>query len=117
LAVRSNILTRRLQAFYNTHVPSTSLTNQLNSTLQTTNWTLLERAESLTGYISIIESAEKGFRVMRCDHSLLGGEWLPSITRTGRTEPIYGIFVMLEAVRLVKVENPVPDKEAKALVM
>lgn len=103
--------------FYNTHVPSTSMTTYLNNTMAITGWSLLERKESLTGYLSIIESKDKGFRIMRCDHSLLGGEWLPSITQTGHTEPIYGIFVMLEAVRLVKVPNPVPDNKAKALVM
>jgi hypothetical protein len=79
-------------------------------------WSLIDRQESLTGYISIIESAEKGFRVMRCDHSLLGGEWLAS-TRHRLAEPIYGVFVMLEAVRLIEVPVKVADKEANALVM
>ena len=122
LLAPSNLLLFTLPAvlhtgFFNTHVPSASMTTHLNTTMVTKSWALLERKESLTGYISIVESPDKGFRVMRCDHSLLGGEWLPQTTRTGRTEPIYGIFVMLEAVRLVKVENPVPDKEAKALVV
>jgi hypothetical protein len=80
-------------------------------------WALIDRQESLTGYISIIESPEKGFRVMRCDHSLLGGEWLANTKRNIIPEPIYGVFVMLEAVRLVEVKTSVPDSEAKALVM
>ena len=79
-------------------------------------WTLIDRQESVTGYISIIESAQKGFRVMRCDHSLLGGEWLASRKRR-LADPIYGVFAMLEAVRLVEVPAKVPDKEANALVM
>jgi hypothetical protein len=80
-------------------------------------WSLIARQESLTGYISVIESKERGFRVMRCDHSLLGGEWLKSTTKTNVREPIYGVFVMLEAVRLVEVPVSVPDNEASALVM
>jgi hypothetical protein len=55
---------------------------------------------------------------MRCDHSLLGGEWLSRSDRNSiLAEPIYGVFVMLEAVRLVEVKKSVPDSEAKALVM
>jgi len=81
------------------------------------DWNLLARTESLTGYISIIESRQQGFRVMRCDHSLLGGEWLARSERNILAEPIYGVFVMLEAVRLVEVKTSVPDSEAKALVM
>lgn len=104
-------------AFFNTHVPSSYGTNSLKSSMAKNGWTLLDRHESITGYISIFESAEQGFRVMRCDHSLLGGEWL-SVPRTnGLAEPIYGVFVMLEAVRLVEVKTPIVDSEAKALVM
>ena len=54
---------------------------------------------------------------MRCDHSLLGGEWLIKGARNSMPEPIYGVFVMLEAVRLVEVEKPIPDSEAKAFVV
>jgi len=105
-------------ALLNTHVPYSYTTNLLSSTLHESGWNLLARQESVTGYISIIESQEKGFRVMRCDHSLLGGEWLKSEeNHIPFPEPIYAIFVQLEAVRLVEVEVPVPDHEAKALVM
>ncbi|KAL5889035.1 hypothetical protein ACKVWC_004287 [Pyricularia oryzae] len=100
----------------NPHVMTPYAMDRLNGTLQTQNWTIIDRKESLTGYISVIENKEMGFRVMRCDHSLLGGEWV----RYGRkivSEPVYGIFVMLEAVRLVKREVPVPDKDAKALIV
>ena len=103
-------------AIFNVHVPYSYTTSVLNDTLARTGWSLIERHESLTGYVSIIESAEKGFRVMRCDHSLLGGEWL-STTRNRLAEPIYGVFVMLEAVRLVETPSRVPDKETNALVM
>lgn len=100
----------------NTHVPVPYMTSSLNSTLNGMGWSLLERQESLTGYISVIESEEKGFRVMRCDHSLLGGNWLAK-TKAFLPEPVYGVFVMLEAVRLVEIPNPIPDEEASALVM
>ncbi|EKD12191.1 uncharacterized protein L3040_003391 [Drepanopeziza brunnea f. sp. 'multigermtubi'] len=104
-------------ALFNVHVPYSYTTSALNATLQESNWTLLERQESLTGYISILESAEHEYRVMRCDHSLLGGEWLVKTARNSMPEPIYGVFIMLEAVRLVEVEKPVPDSEAKAFVV
>jgi hypothetical protein len=103
-------------AILNTHVPTPYATNLLNVTLNSTGWSLLDRQESLTGYISIIESAKQGFRVMRCDHSLLGGEWIQS-NKVTFPEPIYAIFVQLEAIRLVEVPVSVPDKDANALVM
>jgi hypothetical protein len=102
-------------AVFNSHLPTPHSTASLNTALQKTGWSLLDRQESLTGYISIIESAENKFRVMRCDHSLLGGEWLAR--SEGPNEPIYGVFVMLEAVRLVKVQTPAPEREKSALVM
>jgi hypothetical protein len=102
----------------NVHTMIPGATHGLNMTLQADNWILLDRKESNTGYVSVIESLDQGFRVMRCDHSLLGGEWTkvrPTDPRVA--EPIYGVFVMLEAVRLINVPTPVPDNEAKALVM
>jgi hypothetical protein len=104
-------------AFFNLHVPYSYTTSLLNSTVAREGWILLDRQESLTGYMSILESRDQGFRVMRCDHSLLGGEWLAKSDRNLLAEPIYGVFVMLEAVRLVEVKKSVPDSEAKALVM
>ena len=92
--------------FFNPHLPLTYNTAVLNATLQAEGYSLVARQESLTGYISVLDNIEDGFRAMRCDHSLLGGEWLnkprdhPSILN----EPIYAIFVMLEAVRLVETE-------------
>ncbi|KAF4976675.1 hypothetical protein FZEAL_6689 [Fusarium zealandicum] len=103
-------------AVLNTHVMTPMATASLNTSLSAQNWTLLERKESLTGYVSILENLEKGFRVMRCDHSLLGGEWV-QIQGKKVSEPIYGVFVMLEAVRLVEREAPLSDSEASALVV
>lgn len=104
-------------ALFNIHVPSPYATSSLNTTMAKNGWSLLERQESLTGYISILESSKDGFRVMRCDHSLLGGEWLTKMSESPIAEPIYGVFVMLEAVRLVQVKDPVPDKQASAFVV
>lgn len=102
--------------FLNTHVITPMATQNLNSTLLAGNFSLLERKESLTGYISVVDNLDAGYRVMRADHSLLGGEW---IRYKGKivAEPIYGIFTMLEAVRLVETPEPILDKEAQALVM
>ncbi|CAM1506435.1 Fc.00g060760.m01.CDS01 [Cosmosporella sp. VM-42] len=103
-------------AVLNTHVMTPMATASLNSTLLSEQWMLLDRKESVTGYISVLENLEKGFRVMRCDHSLLGGEWI-RFQGQKVSEPIYGVFVMLEAVRLVERKRPVLDGEASALVV
>jgi hypothetical protein len=93
-----------------------------NSTLQANQWNLLERAESNTGYISVLENLDAGYRVLRCDHSLLGGEWLITDERRRQgittSEPIYSVFEILEAVRLVETpHSKVPDNEKSALVV
>ncbi|KAF7558466.1 hypothetical protein G7046_g5690 [Stylonectria norvegica] len=103
-------------AVLNTHVMTPMATASLNATLLSEQWILLDRRESLTGYVSVLENLDKGFRVMRCDHSLLGGEWV-RFQGQKSAEPIYGVFVMLEAVRLVEREVAVADKEASALVV
>lgn len=108
---------------FNIHVPHSTTSLALNSTLQAHNFSLVARQESLTGYISVLDNFEHGFRVMRCDHSLLGGEWTtPSMSYRPRIkEPIYAVFAMLEAVRLVETKatkkSHIPDNQAKALVM
>ncbi|POS85173.1 hypothetical protein EPUL_001658, partial [Erysiphe pulchra] len=104
-------------AFLNIHVPAPYTTNLLNSTLAAKGWSLLERRDSITGYISVIENHEKKYRTMRCDHSLLGGEWLINERTQRVAEPIYGVFVMLEAVRLLELKDPILDSEAKAYVV
>jgi hypothetical protein len=106
---------------FNTHVQVPWATATLNATVAADGWLLLDRAESLTGYLSVLENTERKFRVLRCDHSLLGGQWVMPMG-PGQTvaEPIYGIFVMLEAVRLAEPPRgvaAVADDDAKALVM
>lgn len=104
-------------AFLNIHVPASYTTNLLNSSLATKGYSLLERRDSITGYISVIQNHEQNYRTMRCDHSLLGGEWLSSEKSQRVAEPIYGVFVMLEAVRLLELKDPILDSEAKAYVV
>lgn len=109
-------------AFLNTHVPTSMALGRLNSGLSEAGYVVLDRAESITGYISVVDSPKEGYRVMRCDHSLLGGEWVKFLGQgqfkgNQVAEPIYGVFAMLEAVRLVKTPKRILDKDAKALVM
>ncbi|KAE8849604.1 hypothetical protein PTNB73_01385 [Pyrenophora teres f. teres] len=111
----------------NPHHPSAHGLQLANSTLQATqNFTILARQESVTGYVSVIENdADNAFRLLRCDHSLLGGEWLvtPDAYSKGqrKRESIFAVFVLLEAVRLVKPAVPstpiLPDSEKSALVI
>lgn len=96
-----------------------------NSTLHANeNYTILARQESVTGYLSVLEnSADNAFRLLRCDHSLLGGEWLvtPEAYRRGQRqrESIFAVFVLLEAVRLVEpIDSSIPaldDSKKSAL--
>lgn len=103
----------------NVHSPLSHTTAVLNSTLQAQDFVILARQESLTGYISVLDNLKDGYRVMRCDHSLLGGEWLQRETSHAfrLQEPIYSVFVTLEAVRLVKPQVVKPDNKKQALVM
>ncbi|KAL9027828.1 MAG: hypothetical protein Q9196_003710 [Gyalolechia fulgens] len=88
---------------FTTYFPSSYTNAMLNTTLQKHGFSLIARQDSNTGYISVLDNERDGFRVMRCDHSLLGGEWTSPRGHASRLrEPIYAIFVMLEAVRLVE---------------
>lgn len=102
----------------NCHAPLLKTTELLNNTLALYNYSLIERQESLTGYLSVLQDNENHFRVMRCDHSLLGGEWLlPHDPKNARqvAEPVYAVFTMLESVRLVEREQNTGTGEAYAL--
>jgi hypothetical protein len=123
---RSNVLLVAMPAmihtmFANPHYYSWSATKKLNGTLLEYDYTLWERRDSLTGYISVLQDDKNMFRVMRCDHSLLGGEWLmtPERETEGQNghETIYSVFTMLEAVRLVTSASKRPDSEKSALFM
>lgn len=111
-----------IPALYHTATINTMCvtTPALNEILLASNYTLIARQESNTGYISILESNLENFRVMRCDHSLLGGEWQkppPGFEHLdqGFKEPVYAIFVTMEAVRLV--DPPPQNPNPRALAM
>ena len=93
----------------------------LDYSLNSQNWTLLDRQWSNTGYISVLENTQANYRVMRCDHSLLGGEWQLTEDRRAqgwkKSESIYAAFHMLEAVRLMETEPQIEDAEAQALII
>lgn len=95
-------------ALFSVHMPLPRNVALLNQTLQSrSGYSILDRSESVTGYLSVIEGENRAYRALRCGHSLLGGEWLqeddgedPKIR-----DPIYAVFVMLEAVRLVQLKH------------
>lgn len=105
----------------NVHVPLGPMTGVLNSAIQTEGFKMLARQDSSTGYISVLENMNEGYRAMRCDHSLLGGEWtkMPANYNPVVKDPVYSVFVMLEAVRLAETEHGEPrvDANSRALVM
>lgn len=103
-------------AIVNPHVSTPMATALLNNTMLADDWMLLDRRESVTGYISVVENTNSKMRVMRADHSLLGGDWV-EWRKEQVVEPVYAVFVTLEAVRLVEREVPLADADAKALVM
>ncbi|RPA83345.1 S-adenosyl-L-methionine-dependent methyltransferase [Ascobolus immersus RN42] len=89
----------------------------MTETLNKHNFTLVARADSITGYISVLDNNFHNYRLLRADHSLLGGEWVkPPVgfegQGSGEKEPVYAIFVMLEAVRLVEPQPKSEDKKA-----
>ncbi|KAM5442332.1 hypothetical protein MferCBS31731_002707 [Microsporum ferrugineum] len=108
LAIPSLLFT----ATFNHHAPLPYNTDLLNASLKAENFTLLHRQESLTGYLSVLENTDAKFRVMRCGHSLLGGEWLPHfMTKDAKvSDPVFTVFTALEAVRLVKKDSHKPEK-------
>lgn len=107
--------------FANPHHYADKTTKLLNHTLLPYQYSVLERADSVTGYVSVVSNAKDGWTAMRCDHSILGGEWWVTDERksSGQTvkETIYSVFTMLEAVRMIKTDVYVPDEERDALFM
>lgn len=108
-----------LFASWDPHVPLARNTAILNEILADNGYALLDRQESVTGYVSVVKTRNDDIKVLRCDHSILGGEWIqfdneqfPNIR-----EPVFAIFVMLEAVRLVEPEPQGPGQGQNALVV
>lgn len=105
----------------NVHLPLSHTTTAANSVLENEGYGLLARQDSSTGHISVLENLDDGFRVMRCDHSLLGGQWTKMPRNYAPTvhDPIYAVFTMLESIRLVETDHGESrtDADSKALVM
>ncbi|KAJ2549365.1 hypothetical protein EV175_004475 [Coemansia sp. RSA 1933] len=57
---------------------------------------MLSRAESVTGWVSVSDDTARDLRLLRSGHSIIGGQW--NSTR----ESIFGIFYFADAVRLVR---------------
>lgn len=94
----------------------------LNKGLESVGYVVLDRKESLMGYVLVVDSLKEGYRVMRCDYFLLGGEWVKFLNQgqfkgNQVVEFIYGVFVMFEVVRLVKIFEKIKDYEVKVFVM
>lgn len=104
-------------AFLNPHIHTPWATFDLNLKMdRSVGYKVLARQDSVTGYLSVLENTQEHFRVLRCDHSLLGGVWLPH-DKVTISEPIYGVFAMLEAVRLIQVNHSLDPVAENALVM
>lgn len=81
------------------------------------NWQILNSQWSTSGYVSVLQHKDLDYRLMRCDHSILGGEWTAS-PQPKVGEPTYAVFALLEAVRLVQVpKTDAANTEQSALVM
>lgn len=120
LTIPSLLFTCRI----NPHMQLQVTTSRLNDTLHRHGYSLLERQESSTGYLSVLKSNQDQYQVLRCDHSLLGGYFHATPQRLRDNivvpEPIYSIFTMLEAVRLMETSNSEsahPPSPQSALVM
>jgi hypothetical protein len=104
-------------AFLNPHVQTSFATFDMNMKMERDlGWKVLARTDSVTGYISVLENTRAKYRALRCDHSLLGGMWLKS-DKVTMSESIFGVFNMLEAVRLVEVPQSPDPWSTNALVM
>ncbi|KAK9465459.1 hypothetical protein V1512DRAFT_265959 [Lipomyces arxii] len=87
---------------------------------------VLASSISTSGYLSVLSIPSQGLRILRSDHSILGGEFVsPPLQIASRlppdakwkNEPIFAAFVMQEAVRLV---TPIPvgiDGQNNALII
>ncbi|KAJ1898410.1 hypothetical protein LPJ66_002772 [Kickxella alabastrina] len=62
----------------------------------TPEYRMLLRKESTTGWITVSDEHDRGMRVLRSGHSLIGGQW--STTR----ESIFAIFYYADAVRMIR---------------
>ncbi|KAJ3028566.1 hypothetical protein HDV00_010177 [Rhizophlyctis rosea] len=70
---------------------------------------VLDRADSKTGYVTVFEDPTQfgGVRMMRCDHSVLGGVFTSHYNNS-----VYGSFYFLEFVRYIERKQQVEKPRA-----
>ena len=94
-------------------------------------YTYLARQESVTGMITVVENSAAGYRVLKCDHSLLGGLWTGikkreleeqlftkdlDLRSVDEAESVYTAFYLQEAAHLIERDRR-NSRGDKALIM
>ncbi|KAJ1734303.1 hypothetical protein LPJ61_001150 [Coemansia biformis] len=74
----------------------------------TPGYQMLYRNESITGWVSVSDEAERGIRLLRSGHSLIGAHWKAT------SESTFGIFYYADAVRLIKGRKHNPEDRRRA---
>ncbi|EJD48018.1 S-adenosyl-L-methionine-dependent methyltransferase [Auricularia subglabra TFB-10046 SS5] len=73
---------------------------------------------SVTGRIVVQENHEIGFRFLRADHSLLGGQWIDVPSSKGQLgDSIYTAFLLQEGARFVQRPKQQKKKRESALII
>ncbi|KAL8283388.1 hypothetical protein RQP46_005798 [Phenoliferia psychrophenolica] len=130
-----------LTSFTSTHCPSSSLRPAFLPPLTNSTSPILASKKSLTGWIVVGETENKGhsFRYLRADHSLLGGLWVGPARKevvekmlemkvgmwekvdenavVGTAESIYSTFIMQEIARFAGVPEKQMKRSEKALII
>ncbi|KAK9479544.1 S-adenosyl-L-methionine-dependent methyltransferase [Lipomyces japonicus] len=90
------------------------------------SYEILASTFSTSGYVSVIDSSTDGLRLLRSDHSLLGGVFTAPPSNLldefldkpwNDAEPVYSAFVMQEAIRLVSPPPKGTGNQNNALVI
>ncbi|KZV96373.1 S-adenosyl-L-methionine-dependent methyltransferase [Exidia glandulosa HHB12029] len=83
---------------------------------------IIAASTGVTGRIVVEENLEMGFRFLRADHSLLGGQWIDVPQKRGQVgDSIYTAFLLQEGVRFVQRASTTSEfedeKQDKALII
>ncbi|KAJ1741492.1 hypothetical protein LPJ68_002785 [Coemansia sp. RSA 1086] len=98
-----------ITALYTDRTCDTGVVAYDSSIKDLTNYKMLFREESTTGWVTVVDERDRGLRFMRSGHSLIGGHWL----RT--SESIFGIFYYADAVRMIKHRKSNPVSKQKRM--
>ncbi|KAJ2768214.1 hypothetical protein IWQ56_003028, partial [Coemansia nantahalensis] len=74
-----------------------------NGDASTPGYQMLYRNESVTGWVSVSDEAERNIRLLRSGHSLIGAQWKAT------SESVFGVFYYADAVRLIKGRRNNPE--------